>query len=96
MSHATRRVTENRDGYRRVELDAELHLEPEIAIGNWGQPELTLAVSRRTTAGTFEVTKLRVKIPRDTVTRLLHEIRKLHERERAQIAEDLAALKVAP
>lgn len=89
---STRRVTEDRGGYRRIELDAELHLEPEISIGHWGQPELMLAVSRTTSQGTFEVMKLRVKIPRDTVTRLLREIQKLHARERAQITEDLQAL----
>lgn len=93
---ATRRVEEDRGGYRRIALDAELHLEPELVLGHWGQPELKLAVSRRTAAGTFEVTKLQVKIPRETITRILHEIRKLHERERAQIAEDLDALKVRP
>ncbi len=91
---ATRRVTQDVGGYRRIELDAELHLEPEIVSGHWGQPELQLAVSRRLSSGVFEVTKLRVKIPRETVTRLLREIHKLHEREHAQIAEDLAALKV--
>ncbi len=75
-------------------MDVALHLEPELVDGHWGQTELTLAVERTTSAGTFEVTHLRVKIPRDTVNRLLHEVRKLHERERAQIAEDLAVLKV--
>lgn len=94
MSKSTRRVTEDNAGYRRIELDVELHLEPELIAGRWDEPTLTLAVQRTTSAGTFEVTKLRVRIPRSTVTRLMHEIRKLHERERAQIAEDLAALKV--
>ena len=92
---STRRVTEDRADYRRIELDAELHLEPELIVGHWGQPELRLAVSRTLASGMFEVTHLRVKIPRETVTRLLREIHKLHERERMQIAEDLAALKGA-
>lgn len=90
---STKREIRTKD-YHRIELDAKLHLEPEIISGYWGEPELTLAVERTTAAGTFEVTKLRVRIPRETITRLLHEIRKLHERERAQIAEDLAVLKV--
>jgi hypothetical protein len=92
----SRRVTEDGAGYRRIELDGKLHLEPEIVAGQWDEPTLTLALERTTSAGTFEVTKIRVRIPRSSVTRLLHEIHKLHERERAQIAEDLAALKVSP
>lgn len=92
----SRRVTEDRDGYRRIELDGNLHIEPELIAGRWDEPTLTLSVERTTSAGTFEVTKISVRIPRSTVTRLMHEIRKLHERERAQIAEDLAALKVTP
>lgn len=96
MGTATRRVVEKSDGYERIELDCELHLEPELVHGNWGQTELHLAVGRERSSGVFETTKLRIKIPRETVTRLMHEIRKHHERERAQIAEDLAALKGTP
>lgn len=88
-----RRITTDTQGYRRIELDADLHLEPEIVAGHWGQPELTLAVSRRLSSGVFEVTHLRVRIPRGTVQRLMSEVRKLHERERAEIEADLVALK---
>lgn len=80
------------DGNARIELDADLFLEPELQADHRGSPLLTIAVSRYRSSGLFEITKLRVNLPRDSVTRLLHEIRKLHERERAQIVEDLAAL----
>lgn len=81
------------DGNARIELRANLFLEPEIVVGHLGTPLLKLAVSRYRSSSLLEVTKLEIPLPRGTVTRLLHEIRKLHERERAQIAEDLNALK---
>lgn len=96
MSKSNRRVTEDRTGYRRIELDVDLHLEPEISLSHWGQFELAIGVSRRTSRGTFEATKLSIRIPRDTVTRLMHQIKKLHDAERAQILEDLGAVGLVP
>ena len=87
----TKRTTRDDSGYARFEVDAELHIEPEILPGVWGQPELRLSYSRVRESGKYEVTQVTVKIPRDTITRLAHEIRKLHERERLAIAEDQAA-----
>lgn len=84
------------NGHVDVELAADLYLEPEVTFDNQDAPVLELAVSRERTTGTLEITRLKIRIPRSSITRILHSIRKLHERERAQIDEDLAALKVAP
>jgi hypothetical protein len=94
VSIPTRRVVDQFDGFEKIELDAELWTEPEIQQNRFGGPELHIGVSRKRSSGVTEVTKLRIQISRESLTRLLHEIRKVHERERAQIAEDLAALKV--
>lgn len=93
---STRRIVDSFDGFEKVELDTELWTEPVIQKDRFGGPELLIGVSRTRSSGIREVTQLRVRISRDSITRLLGEIRKLHERERAQIAEDLAALKVTP
>lgn len=88
----TRRVVDKFEGFEKIEMDCQLYLEPELVPGIWGEAVLKLAVARERSSGVRECTHLNIKIPRDTVTRMLHEIRKLHVRERAQIAEDIGAL----
>ncbi len=95
MSNPTRRIVDKFDGFEKVEMDTELWTEPEIKEDRFGGPELHIGVARVRSSGVKEVTQLHVKLSRSSITRLMHEIRKLHERERVQIAEDLAALKAA-
>ena len=91
---STRRVVDKFDRFEKV--DTELWTEPEITEDRFGGPELRIGVSRKRASGVNEVTSLRIRISRESVTRLMHEIRKLHDRERAQISEDIAALTVKP
>lgn len=89
---ATRRIVDKFDGFEKIELDSELWTEPEIVTDRFGGPELRIGVSRERASGVREVTSLRIRISRCSIARLLHEIRKLHARERAQIVEDLDAI----
>ena len=72
-------------------LEADLWLEPELKDTPRGLI-LELSVVREKKRGGREFTKLAIKFPRDSIGRILHEVRKLHDKELATISEDVQTL----
>lgn len=72
-------------------IDADLWLEPEIKDTGRGII-FEMAVEHTKRSGTRVFTKLRVRFPRDSIGRVLHEVRKLHDKELATISEDVQTL----
>lgn len=76
---------------QRRTIEADLWLEPTLTDTGRGII-LEISVERTKKSGAREFTKLRVKMPRDSVNRILYEVRKLHDRELSNVAEDVAVL----
>lgn len=72
-------------------IEADLWLEPTLTDTGRGII-FEISVERTKKSGTREFTKLRVRMPRDSVNRILYEVRKLHDKELANVAEDVAVL----
>lgn len=76
-------------------IEADLWLEPTLTDTGRGII-LEISVERTKKNGAREFTKLRVNMPRDSVNRILYEIRKIHDREIANVNEDVAVLARKP
>jgi hypothetical protein len=80
----------------KVAICAAMWMYPEIKREGSGALVMEIATERTKKSGQREVLTLRMTMPRNAIGYLLTEIRKVHEAERAEIARDLAELKVTP